>query len=88
MRHVLMQVQRLPDSKAARELGDADGLSDEAAVTGPVIMEYLRGARSLEELDFLAERIGSIECLEMDQQVWVIAGRLSRSAHTRRLHDI
>ena len=73
---VLMQVQRLPDSEEAGELG-ALMASGEAVVTGPVIMEYLRGARSTEELDFLAARIGSIECLEMDQQVWVIAGRLS-----------
>ena len=73
---VLMQVQRLPASKEARELG-ALMASGEAVVTGPVIMEYLRGARSTEEFDFLVERVSSIDCLEVDQQAWVIAGRLS-----------
>ena len=73
---VLMQVQRLPGSKEARELAVLMS-SGEAALTGPVIMEYLRGARSSEELEFLAERIVSINCLEMDPQTWVIAGRLS-----------
>ena len=73
---VLMQAQRLPESEEARELA-ALMSSGEAAVTGPVIMEYLRGARSAGELEFLAERLVSISCLEMDQQAWVIAGRLS-----------
>ena len=73
---VLMQAQRLPESKEARELV-ALMSSGEAAVAGPVIMEYLRGARSTEDFDFLARRIVSIDCLEMDQQAWVIAGRLS-----------
>ena len=73
---VLMQAQRLPESEEARELS-ALMFSGEAAVTGPVIMEYLRGARSADELEFLAERLVSIRCLEMDQQAWVIAGRLS-----------
>lgn len=73
---VLMQAQRLPDSHEAIELA-ALMSSGEAALTGPVIMEYLRGARSPAELDFLAERVVSVESLETDQQVWVIAGRLS-----------
>ena len=73
---VLMQAQRLPESEEARELA-ALMVSGGVAVTGPVIMEYLRGARSTSELEFLAERIVSIDCLEMDQQAWVIAGRLS-----------
>ena len=73
---VLMNAQRLPQSTEARELA-ALMASGEAAVAGPVIMEYLRGARSPEELEFLAERVVSIDCLEMDQQAWVIAGRLS-----------
>ena len=51
--------------------------SGEAVVTGPVIMEYIRGARSAEELDFLTERIVSIEWLNVDQQTWVTAGRIS-----------
>ena len=73
---VLMQAQRLPDSEVAKDLASLMA-SGEATVTGPVIMEYLRGARSPEELEFLAERLVSIDCLEMDQQAWVIAGRLS-----------
>ena len=46
-------------------------------VTGPVIMEYIRGARYGEELDFLTERVISIDCLDVDQQTWVTAGRIS-----------
>ena len=73
---VLMQAQRLPESQEARELALLMS-SGEAAVTGPVIMEYLRGARSTEELEFLAERLVSIDYVETDQQAWVTAGRLS-----------
>ena len=73
---ILIQAQRLPNSKEAVELA-ALLISGEAAVTGPVIMEYLRGSRSDEEFDFLSERILSIKFLEMDEQTWVIAGRLS-----------
>ena len=73
---VLMQVQRQPDSREAVELGALIS-SGEAATTGPVIMEYLRGAKSQQELEFLAERVVSISYLEVDQQAWVVAGRLS-----------
>ena len=73
---VFIQVQRLPNSREAVELA-ALLTSGEAAVTGPVITEYLRGARSAEELEFLSERIRSVNFLEMDTQTWVIAGRLS-----------
>ena len=73
---VFVQAQRLPESREARELA-ALMSSGEAAVTGPVIMEYLRGARSPNELDFLAERLVSIDYVEVDQQAWVTAGRLS-----------
>ena len=73
---VLVQAQRLPESREARELV-ALMSAGAAAVTGPVIMEYLRGARSPNELDFLAERLVSIDYLEIDQQAWVTAGRLS-----------
>ena len=73
---IFIQVQRLPNSREAVELG-ALLTSGEAVVTGPVIMEFLRGARSSEELEFLSERIVSVDCLEMDPQTWVIAGRLS-----------
>ena len=77
---VFIQVQRLPNSKEAVELA-ALLTSGEAAITGPVIMEYLRGARSAEELEFLSERILSINCLEMDSQVWVIARETEQSSH-------
>ena len=73
---ILIQAQRLPNSKEAVELAVLL-TSDKATVTGPVIMEYLRGSRSAEEFDFLSERILSIKFLEMDEQTWVIAGRLS-----------
>ena len=73
---IFIQVQRMPNSKEAVELG-ALLTSGEAAVVGPVMMEYLRGARSTEELEFLSDRILSVDCLEMDPQTWIIAGRLS-----------
>ena len=72
---VLIQAQRLPGSETTRQLGTLL-VSGEAAVTGPVIMEYIRGARSQEELEFLTQRIVSLGFLEMDQAVWVIAGQL------------
>lgn len=74
---VLMQAQRLPDSKVAQHLATLI-IAREAAVTGPVIMEYLRGSRSQEEFQFLSERIVSIDYLEVDQRTWVLAGSLSR----------
>lgn len=73
---VFIQVQRLPNSKEAIELA-ALLTSGEAAVTGATIMECIRGARSAEELDFLIDSFLSIDYLEMDQQTWVIAGRLN-----------
>ena len=73
---VLIQAQRQPDSESTRQLG-ALLVSGEAAVTGPVVIEYVRGARSQEELGFLTRRIISLEFLEMDQAVWVIAGQLN-----------
>ena len=73
---VLINAQRRPDSAASMELISLLS-SGEAVVTGPVIMEYIRGARSAEELDFLTERIVSIDCLDVDRQTWVIAGRIS-----------
>ena len=74
---VLMQAQRLPNSEEAKHLASLI-VSGEAAVTGPVVMEYLRGAQSDDEFEFLAERIAAIDYLEVDQQTWVLAGRLSR----------
>ena len=73
---VFIQVQRLPNSKETIELGTLL-TSGEAAVTGAVMMECIRGARSAEELDFLIRSFLSIDYLEMDQQTWVIAARLN-----------
>ena len=72
---VLIQAQRQPGSETAVQLG-ALLASGEAAVTGPVIMEYIRGARNREEVDFLTRRVVSLDFLAMDQSVWVLAGRL------------
>ncbi len=73
---VLINAQRRPDSRESIELASLLSSSN-AVVTGPVIMEYIRGARSAEELEFLTERILSVECLDTNQQTWAIAGRLS-----------
>ncbi len=74
---VLMQAQRLPNSEEAKHVASLI-ISGEAAVNGPVVMEYLRGARSDDEFEFLTERITAIDFLEVDQQTWIWAGRLSR----------
>ena len=74
---VLMQAQRLPNSEESKQVASLI-ISGEAAVTGPVVMEYLRGARTDDEFEFLTERISAIDFLEVDQQTWVWAGRLSR----------
>ena len=74
---VLMQAQRLPNSEESKQVASLI-ISGEAAVTGPVVMEYLRGARTDDEFEFLTERISAIDLLEVDQQTWVWAGRLSR----------
>ncbi len=73
---IFINAQRQPDSNDSIELASLLS-SGEAVVTGPVIMEYIRGARSVEELDFLTERIVSIDSLDVDQQTWVTAGRIS-----------
>ena len=73
---VLIQVQRQPNSKEAIELASLL-TSGEAAITGPIIMEYIRGARTDEELSFLVTRLSSIDYLDMDRQAWIIAGRLN-----------
>ena len=39
---VLMQAQRLPNSEESKQVASLI-ISGEAAVTGPVVMEYLRG---------------------------------------------
>ena len=73
---VLFHAQRLPKSDVARQVA-ALLASGEAAVPGPVIMEYMRGARSQEQLAFLQERITSVDFLVADQSVWAIAGTLA-----------
>ena len=51
--------------------------SGEAVVTGPVIMEYMKGAKSREELVLFTQSIVSIDYLDTDQAVWLTAGQLS-----------
>ena len=41
------------------------------------MIEYLRGARSQEDIEFLMDRVMSLPYLETDRQVWLIAARLS-----------
>ena len=72
---VLIRAQRQPNSETSRQLA-ALLASGEVAVNGPVIMEYIRGARSQAELGFLTERVLALDFLEMGQAVWVIAGQL------------
>ncbi len=73
---VLIQAQRRPYSDEAREIATLL-VNRDASVTGAVIMEYLQGARSDAEIEFLTDRLVSIDYLDMDRQVWVLAGRLS-----------
>ncbi len=72
---VLIHAQRLPDSDITAHLGEVLA-SGEAVVTGPVIMEFIRGARSQEQIDRFTRTVVAIDFLEMDQAVWVVAGRL------------
>ena len=73
---VLMQAQRMPDSEAALHLRQILA-SGEAVVTGPVVMEYIKGAKTREELDLFTQFIVSIDYLDTDQPVWLTAGQLS-----------
>ena len=73
---VFIHVQRLPHSKEAIELA-ALLTSGEVAVTGAVIMECIRVARSAAELEFLIDSFLSFHYLDMDQQTWIIASRLN-----------
>ena len=63
----------MPTSETSQEFAQLQN-SGEAAVTGPVIMEYLRGARAAQNLDILIERLSSVAYLEMDRRAWTIAG--------------
>ena len=78
---VLLHAQKLPETIVARRVA---GLlaTGEAAVPGPVIMEYMRGARTPDQLDFLRARIASVDFLVADQRVWTLAGTLA--FHLRR----
>ena len=73
---VLMQAQRMPDSQAALHLRQMLA-TGEAVVTGPVVMEYMKGAKTSEEVDLFTQFIVSIDYLETDQPVWLTASQLS-----------
>ena len=72
---VLIHGQRQPNSEITKHLVDLLA-SGEAAVTGPVIAEFIQGARNRLELEFLSARIFSADFLDMDRDVWVAAGIL------------
>ena len=48
-------------------------------------MEFIRGARSQEQVDRFTRTVVSIDFLEMDQAVWVVAGRLGIQLKRRGL---
>ena len=73
---IFIQAQRLPHSEVSQELRTLLA-SGEAALTGPVIVEYIRGARSSREIEFLTLRVLSLDYLETDQQAWIIAAKIS-----------
>ena len=72
---VIIHAQRLPYSDITVHLGEILA-SGEAVVAGPVIMEFIRGAKSQEQMDRFTRTVVSIDFLETDQAVWVTAGRL------------
>ena len=74
---VFILAQRQPDSEDAMELRSLLE-NGEVEITGPVLMELIRGAENERQMGFIIGRLVSIDCLETDQQTWVIAGRLSR----------
>ena len=75
---ILIEAQRRPTSVVSQEFAQLQSSGD-AALTGPVIMEYLRGARAEQNLDILIERLSSVAYLEMDRRAWTIAGIISNS---------
>ena len=81
---VLIHAQRLPNSDVTAHLGEIIA-SGEAMVTGPVIMEFIRGAKTREQVDRFTRTVVSIDFLEMDQAVWVVAGRLGIQLKLRGL---
>ena len=46
-------------------------------MVGPVLTEILQGARSQDEFAFFADRLRSLEFLEVDQDTWTRAGHLN-----------
>ena len=72
---ILIEAQRRPTSDHAREFTRLVE-SGEAALAGPVIMEFLTGARPNANLDSLIERLSPIAYLEMDRQAWIAAGSI------------
>ena len=72
---VLIEAQRRPNSEHAREFARLVE-SGQAALAGPIIMEFLTGARSNANLDSLIERLSPIAYLGMDRQAWVAAGAM------------
>ena len=88
---VLIHAQRRRNSGEAITLAKLL-LDGEASVTGVVIMEYLQGARTDADMDFLVDKLDAIEYLEMDRQVWILAARLSnrliRSGQTLSEFDV
>ncbi len=72
---VLIEAQRRPNSEQSREFNRLVE-SGQAAITGPIIMEFIRGARSDQNVDYLIERLSSIAYLEMDRQAWTAAGAM------------
>lgn len=75
---VLIEAQRRPMAAVSLEFARLQN-TGEAALTGPVIMEYLRGARATENLDILIERLSAVAYLEMDRRAWTIAGVIGNS---------
>lgn len=73
---VFIEAQKLPNSDASEELRKLIA-SGEAAVIGPVVIEYVRGARSPQQIEFLTQSVLSIHYLDIDRQAWVIAAKVS-----------
>lgn len=88
---VLIHAQRQPNSEITRQLV-ALLASGEAAVTGPVIAEYIQGARNRAEMEQTTGRILAVQFLEMDVEVWVTTGllgnRLLRSGESMTVTDL
>ena len=73
---VLIHAQRLPHSEVSHAFRILLS-TGEVAVTGPVMVEYIAGARSPRELEFLVQRVSTVDYLDPDRITWIIAARLS-----------